>query len=35
MDELYGMLTSYELRLGNENLPKGEATFKALKKTKK
>ena len=34
MDELYGILTAYELRLGHENLPKGEASFKVLKKTK-
>jgi hypothetical protein len=34
MDELYGILTAYELRLGHENLPKGEATFKVLNKTK-
>ena len=33
-DELYGILIAYELRLGHENLPKGEATFKVLKKTK-
>ena len=34
MDELYGILIAYELRLGHENLPKGEETFKVLKKTK-
>ena len=34
MDELYGILIAYELRLGHENLPKGEAAFKVLKKTK-
>jgi hypothetical protein len=34
MDELYGILTAYELRLGHENLPKGEAMLKVLKKTK-
>jgi hypothetical protein len=34
MDELYGILTTYELRLGHENLPQGEAAFKVLKKTK-
>ena len=34
MDELYGILIAYELRLGHENLPKGEAAFKALKKIK-
>jgi hypothetical protein len=31
---LYGILTSYELRLVHENLPKGEETFKVLNKTK-
>ena len=34
MDELYGILTTYELRLGHENLTEGEATFKVLRKTK-
>jgi hypothetical protein len=34
MDEFYGILTAYELILGHENLPKGEASFKVLKKTK-
>jgi hypothetical protein len=34
MDELYGILTAYELRLGHENLPQGEETFKVLNKTK-
>ena len=34
MDELYGILTTYELRLGIDNLPKGEATFKVIKKSK-
>jgi hypothetical protein len=34
MDELYGILTDYELILGHENLPKGEKTFEVLKKTK-
>jgi hypothetical protein len=34
MDELYGILITYELRLGHENIPKGEATFKVLKKAK-
>ena len=33
MDELYGILTTYELRLGIDNLPKGEAAFKVIKKT--
>ena len=32
MDELYGILTTYELRLGINNVPKGEATFKVIKK---
>ena len=35
MDELYGILTTYELRLGIDNLPKGEAAFKVIKKTNK
>ena len=34
LDELYGILTAYELRIGHENFPKEEATFKVLKKTK-
>ena len=34
MDDLYGILTAYELILGINNLPKGEATFKVIKKTK-
>jgi hypothetical protein len=34
MDELYGILIAYELILGHENLPQGEAAFKVLKKTK-
>jgi hypothetical protein len=34
MDELYGILIAYELRLGHENIPKGEVAFKVLKKTK-
>jgi hypothetical protein len=34
MDELYGILMAYELILGHENLPQGEATFKVLKKKK-
>ena len=33
MDELYGILTAYELRLGIDNLPKGAAAFKVIKKT--
>jgi hypothetical protein len=32
MDELYGIFIAYELRLGHDNLPKGEVTFKVLKK---
>jgi hypothetical protein len=34
MDELYGIITTYELRLGHENLPQGKAAFKVLKETK-
>jgi hypothetical protein len=34
MDELYGILTAYELILGHENLPQGDTTFKVLKKIK-
>ena len=34
LDELYGILTTYELRIGRENFPKEEATFKVLKKKK-
>jgi hypothetical protein len=34
MDELYRILTTYELILGHENLPRGEEAFKVLKKTK-
>ena len=34
MDELYGILIAYELRVRHENLPKGETTFKVLKKIK-
>ena len=34
MNELYGILTAYELRLGIDNLPKGESAFKVIKKTK-
>ena len=33
MDELYGILTAYELRLGLDNLPKGEEAFKVIKET--
>ena len=33
MDELYGILTAYELRLGIDNIPKEEANFKVTKKT--
>ena len=35
MDELYGILIAYELRLGIDNNSKGEATFKVTKKIKK
>ena len=34
MVELYGILTAYELRLGIDNIPKGEAYFKVIKKKK-
>ena len=34
MDGLYGILTTYGLKLGIDNFPKGEATFKVIKKTK-
>ena len=34
MDELYGILIAYELRLGIDNNSKGEATFKVTKKIK-
>ena len=34
MDELYRILTAYELRLGIDNTSKGEATFKVTKKIK-
>ena len=34
MDEFYGILTAYELRLGIDNLPKGEENFKVIKKKK-
>jgi hypothetical protein len=34
IDELYVILIAYELILGHENLPQGEATFKVLNKTK-
>ena len=33
VDELYVILTAYELRLGIDNIPKGEANFKVIKKT--
>ena len=33
MDELYGILAAYELILGIDNLPNGEATFNVIKKT--
>ena len=35
MDELYRILTAYELILGIDKYSKGEETFKVLKKTKK
>ena len=34
LDELYGILIAYELRIGQENHSKEEETFKVLKKTK-
>ena len=34
MDELYGILTAYELRLGIDNTSKGEAALKVTKKIK-
>ena len=34
MDELYRILTAYELRLGIDNTSKGEATFKVTNKIK-
>jgi len=34
LDELYGILTAYELRIGRENHFKEEATFKVLKNPK-
>ena len=33
LDELYGILVAYELRIGWENHSKEEASFKVLKKT--
>ena len=33
LDELYGILISYELRIGRENHSKEETTFKVLKNT--
>ena len=33
LDELYGILIAYELRIGRENHSKEETTFKVLKKT--
>ena len=33
INELYGILIAYELRLGIDNLPKGESSFKVIKKT--
>jgi general stress protein 26 len=35
MDELHGILTTYEMRTKHENPSKKEAFFKASKKTKK
>ena len=35
MDELHGILTTYEMRTKQEKQSKKEATFKASKKTRK
>ena len=35
LDELYGILVAYELRIGRENHSKEETTFKILRKTSK
>jgi hypothetical protein len=35
MDELHGILTVYEMRIGKERPTKGETTFKASKEKKK
>ena len=35
MDELHGVLTTYEMRTEQENPSRKEATFKVSKKTKK
>ena len=34
LEELYGILIAYELRIGRDNQSKEEITFKVLKKTK-
>ena len=34
MEELYGILTAYELRLGIDKYSKEEVAFKVIKKTK-
>ena len=35
MEELYGILIAYEMRIGKDNSQKKEATFKASKVAKK
>jgi hypothetical protein len=35
VDELHGILTTYEMRIGKEKPAKGETTFKASKSKKK
>ena len=34
MDQLHGILTAYEMRMGQNNISKGEATFKVTMKIK-
>ena len=34
MDQLHGILTAYEMRMGQNNTSKGEAAFKVTKKIK-
>ena len=34
MDELHGILTAYEMRIGQNNTPKGESTLKISKESK-
>jgi hypothetical protein len=35
IDEFHGILIAYEMRIGQEQIPKREATFKVSKKTNK